>query len=87
MNFVRHPSNNRVLGAPPGWNHGELPVSALAVTDNITNGHQCVASFWQPDAAELAALNAGGLVMLNVVGPTTPPLMVAVIEPEPRSGT
>lgn len=87
MNFIRHPSNNRVLGAPPGWNHGELPVDALAVTDHVTRGHPCVASFWQPDAAELAALNAGGLVVLHVVGRTMPPVALVVSESSEGEGT
>ncbi|MBT2299247.1 hypothetical protein J7E70_02105 [Variovorax paradoxus] len=77
MRPTQHPSNNRVLGAPPGWNQGgELPCSALAITDATQGGMPCVVSFWRPDAAELALLNAGGLVALSIVGGTMPPASV-----------
>lgn len=82
MTPTQHPSNNRVLGAPPGWNQRELPVRALAVTDTVLEGIPCIASFWRPDAEELAALNAGGLVMLHVVGRSLPPVALAVTAPE-----
>lgn len=78
MNPTQHSSNNRVLGAPPGWDQQTTPVSALAVTDTRFNGTPGVASFWRPSAEELAALNAGGLVMLNVIGTTMPPVCLGV---------
>lgn len=82
MTPTQHISNNRVLGAPRDWDqNGPVPCGALAVTDHETNGLPAVASFWRPDAAELAALNAGGLVMLSVAGRTHPPLMLQVTVP------
>jgi hypothetical protein len=78
MRPTQHSSNNRVLGAPPGWDQGELPCGALAITDAVQGDVPCVISFWRPDAEELAALNAGGLVYLSVVGRTMPPMGLGV---------
>lgn len=74
MRPTQHPSNTRVLGAPPGWDQKELPVHALAVTDSVQDGVPTILSYWKPDAAELALLNAGGLVALSVVGRSMPPV-------------
>lgn len=82
MNYVQHPSNNRVLGAPTGWDQNALPCSALPVTDTVQDGVAGVASFWRPDADELKALQAGGLVVLNVIGRTMPPVQLLVVAPE-----
>lgn len=82
MNFIQHSSNNGVLGAPAGWDQDALPVGALPVTHLLQGDVPSVASFWQPDAAELAALNAGGVVMLSVVGQTQPPVLLQVTTPE-----
>ncbi|UUZ68052.1 hypothetical protein LP416_27695 [Polaromonas sp. P2-4] len=62
-----------MLGAPKGWEQGELPCHALPITDAIQGGVPTVISFWKPDAEELALLNAGGLVALSIVGRTMPP--------------
>lgn len=73
---MQHPSNNRVLGAPKG-----VPIEdckALAVTDTVMNDAPAVASFWRPDAQELALLNAGKAVVLMVQGQTHAPLFVGV---------
>ncbi len=79
MNPTQHPSNNRVLGAPKGWDQSALPCGALAITDMDIEGMPAVVSFWRPDAAELAALNAGGLVALQIFGQTMPPAAVGVV--------
>lgn len=82
MRPTQHSSNTRVLGAPVGWDQGELPCSALAITEADMNGVPCVVSFWRPDAADLAALNAGGTIALSICGRTMPPAAVYV-EPTP----
>lgn len=76
MRPTQHPSNNRVLGAPKGWDQGALPVGAIAITDTVQSGVPCVVTFWRPGAEELALLNAGGLVALSIVGKTMPPSSV-----------
>jgi hypothetical protein len=76
MSPIQHPTNNRVLGAPQG-----VPIEdckALAVTDTVMNDAPAVASFWRPDALELAMLNAGKAVVLCVQGQTHAPLYVGV---------
>jgi hypothetical protein len=78
MRPIQHPTNNRVLGAPVGWDQNELFCSALAITDAIWDGVPAVLSFWQPDAADLARLNAGEPLVLSICGRTMPPAAVYV---------
>ncbi|MBT2326103.1 hypothetical protein J7E62_27620 [Variovorax paradoxus] len=78
MRPTQHPSNNRVLGAPAGWDQSELPCGALAITDTVVDGMPHVVSFWRPTAEELATLNAGGTVALWIVGRTMPPAALCV---------
>ena len=78
MNRHEHPSNNAVLGAPKGWDQAALPCGALPVTRTEAEGQPCIASYWKPTAEELAALNAGGLVALWVIGATMPPVSLQV---------
>ena len=78
MQKIQHPSNNGVLGAPADWDQGELRCNALPVTRTHVGDLPAVLSYWQPDAGELAALNAGGAVRLWVVGATMPPVMLDV---------
>lgn len=66
---------NLYLGAPKDWDeekdgscHG---LAVRRVEDNVFQ------SAWEPTPAELAALNAGGLVVLSVVG-GQPPVMLSV---------
>jgi len=60
MQKIQHPSNNGVLGAPAGWDQGELPCNALPITRTHVGDLPAVVSYWRPDAEELAVLNAGG---------------------------
>ena len=78
MDKIQHPSNNGVLGAPAGWDQGELPCNALPVTHTHVGDLPAVLSYWRPAADELAALTAGGAVRLWVVGATMPPVMLDV---------
>lgn len=78
MNKIQHPSNTDVLGAPAGWDQGELPCNSLPVTRTHIGDLPAVLSYWRPDADELAALNAGGAIRLWVVGATMPPVMLDV---------
>lgn len=79
MRYVQHRTNNRVLGAPKGWDQKELPCGALPITDALHDGVPAVLSFWVPDAAELAAINAGHPIVLSIIGGNTmPPASVFV---------
>ena len=80
MNFIQHPTNNAVLGAPKGWDQSQLPCSALPITRTDMDGLPAVVSFWKPTADELKALNAGQSVALWIVGGTMPPVSLTVAE-------
>ncbi len=79
MRPTQHPTNNRVLGAPVGWDQqGGVPCSALPITDARWGEHRAVLSFWQPTTEELVALQRGAMVALAVMGGTMPPVAVYV---------
>jgi hypothetical protein len=75
---TQHKSNNGVLGAPVGWDQGELPCGALPITHSECEGKPVVISYWTPTAEELAQLNAGAPVALWVIGKTMPPVSLTV---------
>lgn len=76
MKFHQHSSNNFLLGAPPGRKDVETMPATMWVDD--ASGNVTVASFWRPDPEELAALNAGGSVVLYVSGTMHPPVCIGV---------
>ena len=78
MNKIQHPSNNGVLGAPAGWDQGELPCSALPITHTHVGDLLAVVSYWRPSVEELAVLDAGGAIALWVLGATMPPVILSV---------
>ncbi len=78
MNRAQHPSNNAVLGAPAGWDQSSLLCDALPITRTEIDGVSVVVAFWRPSKDEIAALCAGGLVGVWVVGNTVPPMSVTV---------
>lgn len=78
MNSHQHPSNNDILGAPPGMSIDQcsaLPITRVIWEDTGTHG---VISYWMPTADELQRLNQGHAVRLIVLGRTHPPLAVEV---------
>ena len=75
MKFHQHSSNNMLLGKPPGSTNVETMPATMWVDEH---GKTTVASFWRPDAQELAALNAGGSVVLYVDGSVHPPVSIGV---------
>lgn len=76
MRFTQHPSNNRVLGAPVGWDQEVATCNALPVTVVPEQGRQV--SFWQPSEAEKKAIAEGALVELSVFGAGHPPVWIGV---------
>lgn len=57
MERSQHPTNNAVLGAPPGMSIescGALPITRVVFQD----GDQACVSFWRPSAAECSEPNA-----------------------------
>lgn len=79
MRYTQHPSNNRVLGAPKNWDQDHLQCGALPVTDTAVEGLPAIASFWVPDAEELALINAGKPIVLWVIGGGMPPVSLGVV--------
>lgn len=81
MRPTQHRTSTRVLGAPVGWNQADLPCGGIAIADRVDGAMRTVTTHWQPSAAELASLNAGGLVALTIPGITMPPVRVEVEAP------
>lgn len=67
-------SATHYLGAPKGWEpekDGDCHHLAVRIEGNV------FLSAWEPTPDELAALNAGGSVILSIVG-GQPPVMLSV---------
>lgn len=78
------PGATRALGAPGNWNPQiSGPCGALPVRDGVHPGsHHFMESAWKPEPDELAALNAGGSVVLRIVSTVHPVVALYVIEDE-----
>lgn len=77
MRPIQHPSNNDVLGAPPGVPIDEcqpLPITRVLFSNDVP----AVWSYWQPTEAERQAIASGAAVRLSIHGFTHPPLHVGV---------
>lgn len=78
----RHPDTTRYLGAPAGWEpsrHGSCGHLSIADVQHVAGN--IMLSRWEPTAAELAVLNAGGSIELGVIGTIHPPVSIGVIDP------
>lgn len=73
MKHIRVMQCDDVLRAPKGTTIEECRPLAI-VRGEYANGQKVVASFWTPDAEELAAPNRGEPVQLIVWGVTMPPV-------------
>lgn len=77
MKPIQHPSNNDVLGAPPGMAIDEC--RALAITRVMfNNGVPAIWSFWQPTDAERQAIATGAAIRLSILGSGMPPAQLGV---------
>lgn len=70
MIAVRIANATRELGPPRTWNERENGRCTRLVVRDV--GESIVQSAWEPTPAELAALNAGGRVILSVWGGQPP---------------
>lgn len=66
---------NLNLGAPKGW-EPEKDGNCIHLAVRLVDGN-IYQSAWEPSPDELAALNAGGSIVLSVVG-GQPPVMLSV---------
>lgn len=76
MRLIQHVSNNAVLGAPAGRSVEECrpaPITRIAYSD----GTPAVATYWELTDEERTQIAAGGLVRVEVLGQTMPPMIVA----------
>lgn len=76
MKQFKHPLCNDSL-APAAGDAGK--VDALWIQRDLFQGAPCVRSFWQPAPDELACLNAGGAVVLTLLGHTHAPLRLDAV--------
>lgn len=74
----------RVLGAPKDWDPAKNgPCAGLPILDYVERGVPWMASAWTPLPEELAALAAGGSLLLIIQGVSHPVVSVGVSEPTP----
>lgn len=77
MDRCQHPTNNDVLGAPPGVKIEDcyaLPITRATFSD----GTPAVISFWQPTVEEQKLLAEGKPVRLCLLGQTHAPINLGV---------
>lgn len=70
------------LGAPQQWD-AERDGNCRSLPIRVVDG--CCQSAWEPTPEELLMLNAGGLVVLSIVG-GQPPVMLSVEMPAGLEG-
>jgi hypothetical protein len=76
---VRIEGATRYLGAPRGWEpETSGPCAHLAIRDEMIEGLPYMTSSWEPMPADLAAIQAGGRIMLRIVGNAHPPVAIWV---------
>ena len=67
MMIMRIPGFTRLLGKSQGYLG--LPVKDTAVYDNVQDKHlPAIVTAWQPDPEELAALNEGASIRVQLIG-------------------
>lgn len=77
---VEHPGATRHLGAPVNWDPAQDgPCATLPIADLVDEErHAVMESLWRPDAVEIAALAAGGAVILRIHGVSHPVVSLGV---------
>lgn len=71
MDNLRPHDKTATLGLDQGYR-------GLHVRHVLIDGNPCVQSIWRPTPAELAALNEGAVIALNVLGTAQPPVRLDV---------
>lgn len=82
MNPIVIPGATIALGAPANWDPETAgPCDALPVRYGVhADRHRFMESGWKPEPEELAALNAGGTIVLRIVSDIHPVVALYVIE-------
>jgi UDP:flavonoid glycosyltransferase YjiC (YdhE family) len=84
MQPVPHPSATRRFGPPESWDEArDGPCATIHIADATcpTSGAAVMESLYRPDDEELAALNAGGKIILGIFGTVHPVVYLAVTVP------
>jgi hypothetical protein len=77
MQRSQHPSNNAVIGAPPGMTIDQctaLPITRVQYAD----GTKVMMSYWQPTEFERDLILSGRPVRLSILGNGHPPVLLGV---------
>lgn len=90
MKARRTPSSNSVFRLPGGTEDNDLHVRRGVGLDTLVEDDPCagdpyVASVWEPDPEERAALATGSNVELVILGVGVPPLLMRVTPEQPIS--
>lgn len=80
MSPIQHPICNDILRRPEGTTEDQCADLPILRCDNS------ITSLWQPDAEELALIQAGAPILLTIIGQTHPPLLIHVL-PQPEAAT
>lgn len=82
MTPARIENATTVLGAPAGWeDQTDLPCAGLPVRVDIVEGMPCLVSAWTPLPEEIAAIVAGGAVILHIFQDQHPVVALGVSRP------
>ncbi|MBT2326122.1 hypothetical protein J7E62_27720 [Variovorax paradoxus] len=70
MTPKKHPSNNKIVRKPEGWDDqgGKLELPAIDITQGRLYGRDVFVSWWKPTEDELMCLIRGGHVQLCCIG-------------------
>lgn len=77
MRVTQHASNNDVLRAPSGSTIEECRPAPITRT-LYADGSHSVSIFWQLNESERLVIAKGGLIKIEVLGQTMPPLLLEV---------
>lgn len=81
MKFIKHPNCNHHFGPPPGVSDAECGTLPVKRWNDPSYG-PVLTSWWRPNEADLAALNAGGSIAIHLYTPVQPMMSTQVYENE-----
>lgn len=78
METIKHPHCNSQIGPPPGVSDQDCGTLHVKRWVDPHFGARVITSYWRPSAAELAALNAGGSIAINLYTAVQPMMSAQV---------
>lgn len=70
------------MAAPGDWDHSQVSISPLFVTNGSINGHKVFATYWKPTNEEIEQLVLGGVIEVLCLGAQTPMQLQVMAIPE-----